>query len=120
MITVTFIFPLLQTGKSNLMVLENLNIFCHRAMLVNLSSEKRGMKNFISILRAKAHMDTLVLQHLRAAGHVGWGLMVEMASSAEHPAHHPQSSATGHTHCTLFPVTERALAQSSSLKETCV
>lgn len=42
MITVTFIFPLLQTGKSNLMVLENLNIFCHWVVLVNVSSDRKG------------------------------------------------------------------------------
>lgn len=42
MITVTFTFPLLQTGKSNLMVLENLNVFCHWAVLVNVSSDRKG------------------------------------------------------------------------------
>lgn len=68
MITVTFTFPLLQTGKSNLMVLENLNIFCHWAVLVNVSSDGKGeLRILIGVLRVKTHTGTLVLQHLRAA-----------------------------------------------------
>lgn len=68
MITVTFTFPLLQTGKSNLMVLENLNVFCHWAVLVNVSSDRKGeLRILIGALRANTHPGTLVLQHLRAA-----------------------------------------------------
>lgn len=68
MITVTFTFPLLQTGKSNLMVLKNLKIFCHWTVLVNVSSDrKEELRILIGVLRAKTHLGTLVLQHLRAA-----------------------------------------------------